>query len=60
MSDSSSEKIGNSLLQVVNGHVFEVNALSTIDIVGIGENADGHAGAGNVGEPGVSQALEIA
>lgn len=41
----------NSLLQVVDGHVLKLNLLSTIDVVGIGENAQGHARAGNVGEP---------
>ena len=41
------------LLQVVDGHVLEVDLLGTVDVGGIGENADGHAGAGDVGEPGV-------
>ena len=41
----------NSLLQVVDGHVLKLDLLSTIDVVGIGENAQGHARAGNVGEP---------
>jgi len=40
-----------ALLEVVNGHVLELYLLCTIDIVGIGENADGHPGTGNVGEP---------
>ena len=45
------------LLQVVNGHVLEVDLLSTVDVGGIGENADGHARAGDVGKPacGVSR-----
>jgi hypothetical protein len=41
----------NLLLQVVNGHVLELNLLGTIDIGGIGENADGHARTRNVREP---------
>ena len=40
----------NLLLQVINGHVLELDLLSTIDIVGIGKNADGHARTGDVGE----------
>ena len=40
------------LLQVINRHVLEVDLLGTVDVGGIGENADGHARAGNVGEPG--------
>ena len=38
------------LLQVVNRHVLEVDLLSTVDVGGIGENADGHARAGDMGE----------
>jgi len=38
------------LLQVIHGHVFEFDLFRTIDIGGVGENADGHAGSGNVGE----------
>ena len=45
------------LLEIVDRHVLELDRLSTVDVSGIGENADGHAGAGNVGEPGVPQAL---
>ena len=41
----------NSLLQVVDGHVLELNLLGTVDVIRIGENAQGHARAGNVGEP---------
>ena len=37
------------LLQVVNGHVLEVDLLGTVDVGGIGENADGHARTGDVG-----------
>ena len=39
------------LLQVVDGHVLKVNLLGTIDVRSICENADGHARAGDVGEP---------
>jgi len=38
------------LLQIVDGHVLQVNLLSTIDIGSICENADGHARAGNIGQ----------
>ena len=38
------------LLQVVDGHVLEVDLLGTVDVGGIGENADGHARAGDVGQ----------
>jgi hypothetical protein len=40
-----------TLLQVVNGHVFEFDLLGTIDISSIRKNADGHARAGHVREP---------
>ena len=33
------------LLQVINRHVLEVDLLGTVDVGGIGENADGHAWA---------------
>ena len=45
---------GDTLLEVINRHVFEVDLLGTVDVGGIGENADGHARAGNVGEPAIS------
>jgi len=38
------------LLQIVNRHVFKLNLLRTIDVSGIGENANGHARAGDIGE----------
>ena len=40
----------DTLLEVINAHVFKVDLLSTIDVGGIGENADGHAGTGDVGK----------
>ena len=40
----------DSLLQIVNRHILKVNLLSAIDISRIGEDADGHAGAGDVGQ----------
>ena len=43
----------NVLLQVADGHVLELDLLGTIDVVGIGEEADGHAGTGHIGEPNV-------
>jgi len=38
------------LLQVVDGHVLELDLFCAIDIGGIGKNADRHAGAGDIGE----------
>jgi len=38
------------LLQVINGHVLKLNLLSSVNVSGIGENADGHPGSGDVGE----------
>ena len=43
----------HSLLQVIDAHVFEVNLLSTIDIVGVTKQADAHSGSWDVGEPGL-------
>ena len=40
------------LLQVVDGLVLKVDLLRTVDVGGIGENANGHARAGDVREPG--------
>ena len=40
----------NALLQVIDRHVLEVNSFGAIDVVGIGQNADGHARAGDMGE----------
>ena len=39
------------LLQILDRLVLEVDELCAVDVGGIGENADGHAGAGDVGEP---------
>jgi len=36
------------LLQVINRHVLELDKLGTINVHGVGENADGHAGSGEV------------
>ena len=41
----------HALLQVVNGHVLEVDLLGTVDVVRVGQNADGHARARDVREP---------
>ena len=41
---------GYALLQVVNRLVLKVDLLGAVDVGGIGENADGHAGAWDVGE----------
>lgn len=40
----------NALLQIVHRHVFELNLLGPIDVSSIGENADRHPGAGDIGE----------
>lgn len=37
------------LLQMVNGHGLKVDLLSTIDVGGIGKNANGHAGVSDIG-----------
>lgn len=39
------------LLQVISGHVLELNLLCAIDVSSIGENADGETRAGEMGEP---------
>ena len=41
----------SSLLQVIHRLVLEVNLLSTVDVGGIGENADRHARTGDMGKP---------
>lgn len=38
------------LLQVLDGLVFELDELCAVDVGGIGENADAHARAGDVGK----------
>jgi len=38
------------LLQVINGHVLKLDLLGSVNVSGIGENADGHPGSGDVGE----------
>ena len=38
------------LFQIINGHVFEFDLLGTINVGRIGEDANGHARAGNVGQ----------
>lgn len=49
----------DALFQVINGHILEFDLLSTIDIGGIGENANGHAGAGDVGKSGGTRLVQI-
>jgi hypothetical protein len=46
-----------SLLQVINRHVLELNLLGTINVGGIGENANAHARAGHMWEPGLKTNL---
>ena len=43
------------LLQVIDGHVFELNLLGTINVGCISENTNGHARAGNVGQSGMKR-----
>lgn len=38
------------LLQVLYGHELELNELGSVDIGGIGENADAHSRSRDVGE----------
>lgn len=40
----------NALLQILNGHVLQVNLLGLIDVGGVGQNAERHSGSGNVGQ----------
>jgi len=40
----------NELLQVVDRHVLEVNLLSTVDVGGIGKNANRHPWPGDIWE----------
>ena len=48
-------KYGYALLQVVNRLVLKVDLLGAVDVGSIGENADGHAGAGDMGKPAQTQ-----
>ena len=41
------KKLHYALLQIINRHVLKRNLLSTINIVLVGKNANGHARAGN-------------
>jgi len=34
--------------QIINRHIFELNILGTIDVVGIGQDTDGHARTRNI------------
>ena len=52
-------RYGYALLQVVNRLVLKVDLLRTVDVGGVGENADGHARAGDVGEPGFIARLAL-
>jgi hypothetical protein len=40
----------HELLQVINGHVLEVDLLSTVDVGGISENANRHPWPGDIWE----------
>ena len=44
-------RYGYALLQVVNRLVLKVDLLGAVDVGSVSENADGHAGAGDVGQP---------
>lgn len=39
------------LLEIVDAHVLELDLLGAVDVGSVGENADGHARAGNMGKP---------
>ena len=41
------KKLHYALLQIINRHVLKRNLLSTINIILVGKNANGHARAGN-------------
>jgi hypothetical protein len=47
--DTPSESISPCYI-VVSGHVPKVNLLGSVDVGSIGENADGHARTGDIGE----------
>lgn len=40
------------LFKIVDAHILELDLFCTINVGSIGENADGHAGTGDIGEPG--------
>ena len=40
----------HQLLQVIDGHVLEINLLSTVNVCSISKNADSHAGTRNIGK----------
>ena len=42
---------GDALLEVVDGHVLEVDLLRAVDVGRVGEDAQGHARARDVREP---------
>ena len=49
----------HKLFQVIDRHVLEVDLFSTVDVGGIGKDADGHPRPGNIGEPAnVNQTLD--
>jgi hypothetical protein len=50
----------DSLLEIIDRHVLEINLLCTIDISGIGKNADGHARTGNVRKPRMADRQHVA
>ena len=42
--------VPDSLLQVLNGHVLELDLLGLVDVGSIGQDTDGHSRPGNVGK----------
>jgi hypothetical protein len=40
----------HKLLQIVDGHILQVDLFSTIDVSGISENANGHSWPGDIWE----------
>ena len=41
----------HKLFQVIDRHVLEVDLFSTVDVGGVGKDADGHPRPGNIREP---------
>jgi len=40
----------SSLFQIVSGHVLEIDLLGSVDVGGIGQNANGHARTWDIGK----------
>lgn len=44
-------RIRHALLQIIHGHVLQVDLLRTVNVRSISENTDRHARAGHIGQP---------